>query len=590
MKKYTIYLATLVAGLFLGWWLFGGAPNSETEHAHDTVITTNQKWTCSMHPQILKPEAGDCPICGMDLIPAESNATGLLADQFKLTKNAMALANIQTSIVGNSKAEDRAIKVSGKIVENEAANVVQVSYFSGRIEQLNVRFTGEEVRKGQLLGTIYASELYEAQQEFITAISLKKSQPALYKAVRTKLKLWKLSENQINEIETSGIVKENVPIYATVSGTVLEKLVAQGEVVKQGQPLLKIANLNTVWANFQVYESQLNRFKKGQEILVSTNAYPNKVFKSKVDFINPILDLATRTVKLRVVLNNEANIFKPGMFVEGKVKEISSSRSPRLMIPTSAVLWTGARSVVYLKTTADAPIFEMQEIKLGNRVGDAYEILEGLSIGDEIVTNGTFTVDAAAQLKGKKSMMNMSGGKTTTGHEGHLGMDNETSAENENHSNKNERMKVSVEFQNQLKLVFNEYIKLKDALVKDDLKSVVAASKKLLDHISKVEMKLLKSDEIHKHWMSLEKEIKMATVSISKTSDLKEQRNHFKNLSIYLTNAIEVFGIHEKVFVSFCPMADDNKGAYWLSKEENVINPYFGNAMLTCGEIKQVIE
>ena len=590
MKKYTIYLATLVAGLFLGWLLFGGAPNSETEHAHDTVITTNQKWTCSMHPQILKPEAGDCPICGMDLIPAESNATGLLADQFKLTKNAMALANIQTSIVGNSKAEDRAIKVSGKIVENEAANVVQVSYFSGRIEQLNVRFTGEEVRKGQLLGTIYASELYEAQQEFITAISLKKSQPALYKAVRTKLKLWKLSEKQINEIETSGIVKENVPIYATVSGTVLEKLVVQGEVVKQGQPLLKIANLNTVWANFQVYESQLNRFKKGQEILVSTNAYPNKVFKSKVDFINPILDLATRTVKLRVVLNNEANIFKPGMFVEGKVKEISSNGSPRLTIPTSAVLWTGARSVVYLKATADSPIFEMQEIKLGNRVGDAYEILEGLSIGDEIVTNGTFTVDAAAQLKGKKSMMNMSGGKTTTGHEGHLGMANKTSAENENHSNKNERMKVSVEFQNQLKLVFNEYIKLKDALVKDDLKSVVAASKKLLDHISKVEMKLLKSDEIHKHWMSLEKEIKMATVSISKTSDLKEQRNHFKNLSIYLTNAIEVFGIHEKVFVSFCPMADDNKGAYWLSKEENVINPYFGNAMLTCGEIKQVIE
>jgi Cu(I)/Ag(I) efflux system membrane fusion protein len=590
MKKYTIYLATLVAGLFLGWLLFGGAPNSETEHAHDTVITTNQKWTCSMHPQILKPEAGDCPICGMDLIPAESNATGLLADQFKLTKNAMALANIQTSIVGNSKAENRAIKVSGKIVENEAANVVQVSYFSGRIEQLNVRFTGEEVRKGQLLGTIYASELYEAQQEFITAISLKKSQPALYKAVRTKLKLWKLSENQINEIETSGIVKENVPIYATVSGTVLEKLVAQGEVVKQGQPLLKIANLNMVWANFQVYESQLNRFKKGQEILVSTNVYPNKVFKSKVDFINPILDLATRTVKLRVVLNNEANIFKLGMFVEGKVKEISSNSSPRLTIPTSAVLWTGERSVVYLKATADAPIFEMTEIKLGNRVGDAYEILEGLSIGDEIVTNGTFTVDAAAQLKGKKSMMNMSGDKTTTGHEGHLGMDNKTSAENENHSNKNERIKVSVEFKNQLKSVFSEYIKLKDALVKDDSKSVVAESKKLLANISKVEMKLLKSDETHNHWMSLEKEIKMATVSISETSDLKEQRNHFKNLSIYLTNAIEVFGINEKVYSQFCPMANNNKGAYWLSTEEKVVNPYFGNAMLTCGEIKQVIE
>jgi Cu(I)/Ag(I) efflux system membrane fusion protein len=590
MKKYTIYVATLVVGLFLGWILFGGAPNSETEHAHDTVITTNQKWTCSMHPQILKPEAGDCPICGMDLIPAESSATGLMADQFKLTQNAMALANIQTSIVGNSKAEDHAIKVSGKIVENEAANVVQVSYFSGRIEQLNVRFTGEEVRKGQLLGTIYASELYEAQQEFITAISLRKSQPALYKAVRNKLKLWKLSENQINEIETSGIVKENVPIYATVSGTVSEKLVAQGEAVKQGQPLFKIANLNTVWANFHLYESQLNRFKKGQEILVSTNAYPYKVFKSKVDFINPILDAATRTVKLRVVLNNEANIFKPGMFVEGKIKEISSSRSPRLIIPTSAVLWTGERSVVYLKATADAPVFEMHEIKLGNRVGDAYEILEGLSIGDEIVTNGTFTVDAAAQLQGKKSMMNQVGVKIAMVHEGHLGRDTKASKGAKNFSKMHERLLVSEGFQNQLKLVFNEYITLKNALVREDLKDVMRTSKRLLAFLSRVDVKLLEKKEARNHWISLEKEIQLVATLISNTAQIKAQRNYFKQVSAAVINLVQIFGVNEKVFVLFCPMAGNNKGAYWLSKEEKVINPYFGNAMLTCGEIKQVIE
>jgi Cu(I)/Ag(I) efflux system membrane fusion protein len=590
MKKYTIYLAILVVGLFLGWLLFGGASNSETEHAHDTVTTTNQKWTCSMHPQILKPEIGDCPICGMDLIPAESSATGLMVNQFKLTKNAMALANIQTSIVGNSKVEDRAIKLSGKIVENEAANVVQVSYFSGRIEQLNVRFTGEEVRKGQLLAMIYSPELYAAQQEFITAISLRKSQPALYKAVRNKLKLWKLSENQINEIESSGIVKENVPIYATVSGTVSEKLVAAGEVVKQGQPLLKIANLNTVWANFQVYESQLNRFKKEQEILVSTNAYPNKVFKSKVDFINPILDVATRTVKLRAVLNNEANIFKPGMFVEGKIKEISSNRSPRLIIPTSAVLWTGERSVVYLKATADAPVFEMHEIKLGNRVGDAYEILEGLSIGDEIVTNGTFTVDAAAQLQGKKSMMNQAGVQIAMGHEGHLGMDTKALKQAENFTKMQERLAVSKGFQNQLKLVFNEYITLKNALVREDSKDVIRTSKKLLAFLSKVDVKLLEKKEARNHWISLEKEIQLVATLISNTAQIKAQRNYFKQVSSAIINSVQVFGVNEKVFVSFCPMADNNKGAYWLSKEEKVINPYFGNAMLTCGEIKQVIE
>jgi Cu(I)/Ag(I) efflux system membrane fusion protein len=590
MKKYTIYVATLVVGLFLGWILFGGAPNSETEHAHDTVITTNQKWTCSMHPQILKPEAGDCPICGMDLIPAESSATGLMADQFKLTKNAMALANIQTSIIRSSKAKNNETKLSGKIVQNEAANVVQVSYFSGRIEQLHISFTGEEVRKGQLLATIYSPELYAAQQEFITAASLKKTQPALYKAVHNKLRLLKLSESQIKEIEASGSVKEIFPIYATVSGTVLGKLVAQGQTIQKGQPLFKIANLNTVWANFQVYESQLNRFKKGQEILVSTNAYPNKVFKSKVDFINPILDVATRTVKLRVVLNNEVNIFKPGMFVEGKIKEISSSRSQRLIIPTSAVLWTGERSVVYLKAIADAAIFEMHEIKLGNRVGDAYEILEGLSIGDEIVTNGTFTVDAAAQLQGKKSMMNQAGVQIAMGHEGHLGMDTKALKQAENFTKMQERLAVSNGFQNQLKLVFNEYITLKNALVREDSKDVIRTSKKLLAFLSKVDLRLLEKKEARKHWMSLEKEIQLVATLISNTAQIKVQRNYFKQVSAAIINSVQVFGVNEKVFVSFCPMADDNKGAYWLSKEEKVINPYFGNAMLTCGEIKQVIE
>jgi Cu(I)/Ag(I) efflux system membrane fusion protein len=590
MKKYTIYVAVLIIGLFLGWLLFGVAATAQKEHQHDTVSATNQKWTCSMHPQILKPGAGDCPICGMDLIPAESSATGLMADQFKLTKNAMALANIQTSIIRSSKAKNNETKLSGKIVQNEAANVVQVSYFSGRIDQLNVRFTGEKVRKGQLLATIYSPELYAAQQEFITAASLKKTQPELYKAVRNKLRLLKLSESQIKEIEASGSVKEIFPIYATVSGTVLEKLVAQGQTIQKGQPLFKIANLKTVWANFDVYENQINRFKKGQDILVTTNAYPNKEFKSKVDFINPVLDVATRTVKLRVVLENEANIFKPGMFVEGKIKGISSSMSEGLMIPSTAVLWTGERSVIYLKATADAPVFEMHEIKLGNRVGDGYEILEGLSIGDEIVTNGTFTVDAAAQLQGKKSMMNRAGVQIAMGHEGHLGRDTKASKDAENFSKMQERLVVSKGFQNQLKLVFNEYITLKNALVREDSKNVIITSKKLLALLSKVDVKLLEKKEARKHWMSLEKEIQLVATLISNTVQIKVQRNYFKQVSAAIINSVQVFGVNEKVFVSFCPMADDHKGAYWLSKEEKVINPYFGNAMLTCGEIKQVIE
>ena len=589
-KKTVIYIGILAVGVLLGWLLFGGASTSKTVHNHAEMSETNQMWTCSMHLQIMQPEAGDCPICGMDLIPAETSADGLLADQFKLTENALALANIQTSIVGNRNQKDNFVKLSGKIVENEEANTVQVSYFSGRIEQLNVSFTGEDIRKGQLLATIYSPELYAAQQELITAVSLKESQPALYKAVRNKLKIWKLSENQIQQIETSGKVKENFPVYATVSGTVSEKLVTKGASIKQGQPLLKIANLTNVWANFNVYENQISQFKKGQEISITTNVYANKEFKAKVDFIDPVLNTKTRIVIIRAVLNNKDAIFKPGMFVEGKIKGITLNKEQVLTIPSSAILWTGKRSVVYLKTNPNAPVFEMRKITLGTMVGDYYEVLEGLNKGDEIVTNGTFTVDAAAQLKGKKSMMNKEGDMAMNGHEGHMVMDKSIPVKNEEHTNMNERLKVSKVFQNQLKIVFNNYIKLKDALVKDDSNNVMAESKKLLVNLTKIDMKLLIDKKAHNHWMLLEKEIKRAATLISNTSGIKEQKNYFKHLSTYMANAIQLYGVNEKVYYQFCPMGDNNKGAYWLSKEEKVINPYFGDAMLTCGEVKQVIE
>ena len=575
MKKYIIYIGILAVGLLLGWFLFGGSTNTENEHNHDAVAESNQMWTCSMDPQIMQPEPGDCPICGMDLIPAVAGADGLAADQFKLTENAMALANVQTVVVGSGEAEDNAIKLSGKIVENEEANSVQVSYFSGRIERLNVSFTGEEVRRGQLLATIYSPELYAAQQELLTASSLKESQPALYKAVRNKLKLWKLSENQISQIESSGKVQENVPIYATVSGTVTEKLIEQGDYVKQGQPLLKIANLSSVWANFDVYENQIELLKKGQEVSVTTNAYPNKEFTGKVDFIDPTLNTKTRTVTLRVVLSNKDNLFKPGMFVSGKIKGVASNTKEVLTIPSSAVLWTGERSLVYLKPDPNETVFEMREITIGSKMGENYQVVDGLENGDEIVTNGTFTVDAAAQLQGKKSMMN------------HKSDKNESK---EAHFNLNERVTVSKDFQNQLKAVFDDYIQLKDALVKDDTNNSAEEAKKLLSHLSKVDMKLVKDKEAHEHWMVLEKEIKDSATSISNTSEIADQRRSFKSLSTHLTNAIEVFGINETVYHQYCPMVDNDTGAYWLSKEEKVLNPYFGDAMLRCGEVKQVIE
>ncbi|WP_417214429.1 efflux RND transporter periplasmic adaptor subunit [Bizionia sp.] len=599
MNKNIIYIGVaLIVGLLGGFLLFGGgssdkANNAKDSHEHAEEIAAKQMWTCSMHPQIMQPEPGDCPICGMDLIPAESGADGLNANEIKMTDNAMALANIQTSLVGQGQMGNNSLKLSGKIKANEESNAVQVTYFGGRIEKLYVNSTGERVGAGQRLATIYSPELVAAQQELLTASSLKESQPELYKAVRNKLKLWKLSEKQINAIETAGKVQENFPIFATVSGTVTMKMVEEGDYLKQGQPLYKIANLNTVWAEFDAYENQIASLKKGQTIKVTTNAYRNEVFDAKVSFIDPLLNSATRTVVVRAVLQNKKDLFKPGMFVEGIIEGVQTSTENTVSIPATAVMWTGERSVVYVKTNPNEAIFELREVLLGTATGDSYIILEGLKNGDEVVTNGTFTVDAAAQLQGKKSMMNATGGKTMTGHEGHLGMQEESSEESTdeiNHSQMKERIAVSNKFQIQLKQVFDDYILLKDALVSDDSKGAQQAGKQISQALKKVDMKLLSDEKAHNHWMTIQKELETSASAIENSSDIATQRGHFKHLSAHMISSVQLFGVNEQVYVQFCPMADNNKGAYWISLEKEILNPYYGEAMKTCGEVKATLQ
>lgn len=596
MKKNIIYIGiAVIIGLLGGFLLFSDVTtnNAKDNHDHSEEIASNQMWTCSMHPQIMQPEPGDCPICGMDLIPAETGADGLDANEIKMTDNAMALANIQTSVVGQGQMGNNTLKLSGKIKANEESNAVQVTYFGGRIEKLYVNSTGERVGAGQRLATIYSPELVAAQQELLTASSLKESQPELYKAVRNKLKLWKLSEKQINAIESAGKIQENFPVYATVSGTVTDKMVEEGDYLKQGQPLYKIANLNTVWAEFDAYENQIASLKKGQTIKVTTNAYRNEVFDAKVSFVDPLLNSATRTIIVRAVLDNKKDLFKPGMFVEGIIEGTQTKTENTVSVPATAVMWTGERSVVYVKTNPNEAIFEMREVLLGNANGDSYVILGGLENGDVVVTNGTFTVDAAAQLQGKKSMMNKEGGKSTTGHEGHLGMQEDSSGENAgktDHSEMKERIDVSNKFKIQLKQVFDGYILLKNALVNDDAETAQQAGKQISESLKKVDMKLLSDEEAHNHWMTIQKELKNSANAIGNSSDIATQRGHFNHLSAHMISSVQLFGINQKVYLDFCPMVNDNKGAYWLSLETEIRNPYYGEAMLTCGEVKATLQ
>lgn len=586
MKKNILYLGiAVIIGLLGGYLIFGNNSDSTNQKVlenHDhSGAPENQMWTCSMHPQVMQTEPGDCPICGMDLIPIETGTKTLAANQIKMTENAMALANIETIIVGNliEGNKDGIISLSGKIAINEENNAIQASYFDGRLEKLNVSFEGQEVQRGQLLATIYSPNLVAAQQELITSTSLKESQPALYNAVRNKLKLWKLSENQIDNIESTGKVSENFPLYATVSGTVAMVMAAEGDYLKQGQPILKVSNLNSVWAEFDAYENQISQFKKGQKIKVITNAYPNKEFDGIISFIDPVLNSSTRTVTVRTTLKNKENLFKPGMFVSGKIKGSVQADGESLKIPASAVLWTGVRSLVYVKPNPNDAIFEMREVTVGLRSGDNFIITNGLENGDEIVTKGTFTVDAAAQLQGKKSMMNKSGGKTMTGHEGHLGV--QVGAENNNSSISAMEMKLPKTFQAALK----PYFKMKDAFVAGDMSQISIFAKNTAEIIKVIDVSDLgKMERAH-----LSKIIEMLG-DISSNSDIENQRAQLVTLNENMIPLVmNIKSALETLYVQKCPMADNNKGAVWLSAEKEIKNPYYGDKMLTCGSVIRVI-
>lgn len=566
MKKYFIYISILIGGILLGYLFFGTSEDKTTTSKDDaTVETTEQMWTCSMHPQIMQEEPGDCPICGMDLIEAESGAEGLAMNEIKMTENAMALANIQTTVVGSSSSanDNGMLSLSGKIAANEENNSVQASYFDGRIENLNLNYKGQQVKRGQLLASIYAPNLVAAQQELLTAASLKESQPALYKAVRNKLKNWKLSESEINAIESSGKARENFPIYATVSGTVSEVMAREGDYVKQGQPILKVSNLNSVWAQFDAYENQISGLKEGQKIKIIANAYPNKEFDAVVSFIDPLLNNATRTVTVRATLKNTDDLFKPGMFVTGKLEGSTEKASERISVPSSAVMWTGERSLVYIKTNPNSPVFEMREVSIGARNGENYVIKDGLANGDEIVTNGTFTVDAAAQLQGKKSMMNQEKEDKSAGKM--LDME----------------INLSASFQKKFIEVLSPYLEMKDAFVASDAAQVSASAEATLSVL-----KSLKTSELEKMEQShLTKAIEMLD-AIAQSDNLENQREHFVILNENIIPlAMNVEKAEPVLYVQKCPMANNNKGAVWLSTEKNIRNPYYGEQMMTCGSV-----
>ena len=584
----TALIAVLI-GLGLGYFLFG---NQAMDHTHDHTVTASApasseesttEYTCSMHPQIRQNEMGICPICEMDLTPLDANTSD---DPLvlKMTEEAAKLANIETTVVGGGIATtasttQKAIPLSGKVQADERLAASQVAHIPGRIEKLYVSFTGERIRKGQKVADIYSPDLITAQRELLEAIKLKDLSPGLVTAARNKLKFWKIGSATIEAIEQQGTIQETFPLYADAGGIITNRRIAVGDYIQQGAPLFDLMNLGKVWVLFDAYEKDLPHIRVGDKVAFTVASIPNKTFSSRVTFIDPLLNPTSRVAAVRTEVSNSSGLLKPEMFVEGTIhpakRKTSTTKKSQLTLPKSAVLWTGKRSIVYVKLPdTEIPSFQFREVELGASLGNSYEITSGIEAGEEVVTYGSFTIDAAAQLNNQTSMMNQN-----------VGIKKEKSDQVPNF-----REATPTPFKKQLNAVANAYIELKDALVQTDASAAAKAAEPIVATIEQIDASAL-SGEALVYWSEQLLGLQSHSQKILDLSDVEAQRKQFGFLSDVLINLIEAYGTAgNALYVQHCPMAFNNEGADWLATEEAIQNPYFGDKMMRCGLVKKTFE
>lgn len=590
--------AGLIVGLLAGWFLFGGnQDHSRDDHENaETEIKGETVWTCSMHPQIRQNEEGDCPICGMDLIPLEEDTTtgGQDADAIRMSPTAMQLAGIETDVVKEG-IPAKQVQVNGKVEADERLVYSQTSHIPGRIEDLPVNFTGEYVKKGQTIAYIYSPELITAQKELLEAEKPAQTQPLLFEAAKNKLRSWKIPDALIDEILKSGEIQESFPIQAQVSGYVLEKKVKAGDYILRGQSLFTIIDLSKVWLLFDVYESDLPWIKEGDRLTFTIAALPAESFEGEISFIDPVINPRTRVAKARIDISNTGGKLKPGMFATGFIEAQLSGNDRSLIVPKTAVMWTGKRSVVYIKTSTEQGIhFRMREITLGPALGDRYVIEEGLQYGEEIAVNGTFSIDAAAQLAGKSSMMSSGGGQAMTGHT-HGESPAESPVSNMEMAKPaksviSEPMTLDKQAKEGLQPLYTGYLQWKDALSRDDFEEAAKQAVNMRLALETVNMEHFQG-EAHSVWMDYQSKLGKSLEHVRHFTNIEELRKAFQSVSETMIDMTITFKpLDRLIYVQHCPMADNNTGADWLSTNKEIRNPYFGSSMLTCGEVTKEIK
>jgi RND family efflux transporter MFP subunit len=408
-------VAVLAIVASAAWWLgrttgTAAGPHATYEAAPARAVPL---YHCPMHPTIVSDRPGDCPVCFMDLVPVERDAgsgaeahgsgvAGLAPVHIPVRKRQ--LVGVKTAAVARVPLS-RTIRAVGRVTYDETRLRHVHTKIAGWVERLHANATGEVVRRGQPLLEIYSPELLATQEEYLVALATRERTSGidlpsvagvgddLVASARRRLELFDVTGDQIAELERTRRARRTSILEAPISGTIVERLVTQGQRIEPGQNLLAIADMSRVWVVASVYEYELPLVRDGQRATVELSYLPGRTFEGEVSLVYPTLDPATRTAAVRIELANPGMELRPDMYAEVR---LHADLGERLAVPASAVIDTGERSVAFVDLGQG--LFEPRELDIGVRLPELYEVEAGVRAGERVVTSAAFFVDSESKL------------------------------------------------------------------------------------------------------------------------------------------------------------------------------------------------
>jgi RND family efflux transporter MFP subunit len=562
-------------------------PAAAPEKPQTAEAGKTQYYTCGMHPWVILPKPGDCPICHMKLVPLDpSKFTGQIAINPVITQDiGVRVAPVTVGPV------TRVLRTVGAVDYNETLVRDVNLKISGWVEKLYVDYVGQPVRKGQPLLDIYSPELYSAQEEYLQAYRHATASPAapaakdmpdvgkwnadLLAAARKRLEYFDISAEQIRELEKTGQVTKTLTLRSPYDGLVIEKTAFEGTKVDGLMRLYRIADLSKVWVMVTLYEYQLPFVRLGQPAVMSLPYIPGQTFAGQVTYIYPYLNQKLRQVKVRLEFENPDLLLKPGMFATVELRNTLAGE--RILVPRESVIDTGERQVAFVSLGEGK--FEPRDVKLGVRAeGGQVEILAGLKPGEMVVTSGEFLLDSEARLR--EALAKMIKGTPAAGQKTEAA----TAGMSELHALPEDAAKA-------LTGLLDGYFRIGAALANDSTAELAAPARQVAENADALGRTTIPEDEHFWH-----KHLEVATIGgraqeLAKTADLGQARERFADLSVALDKLLQATGVPpsygQEVQQLHCPMYREGQGGtIWLQPSGEVRNPYYGKAMLGCFDTK----